>query len=130
MRLCGPCLAKDPSLELCILEAKRVTAITNLYRGTKDLLLTQRFARHASPVTTVAYTHPSDEELYRGSGACRMAGFEGSKGAGFGYDLAATGQTGCLNPETCWCQTCNRAGHSPAWQPDGRGRQPCNRKAQ
>jgi hypothetical protein len=33
-------------------------------RATKDLFLTQRFARHASPVTTVAYTHPSDEELY------------------------------------------------------------------
>jgi hypothetical protein len=25
---------------------------------------TQRFARHASPITTIAYTHPSDEELY------------------------------------------------------------------
>jgi integrase/recombinase XerC len=42
----------------------RHTAITNVYRATKDLFLTQRFARHASPVTTVAYTHPSDEELY------------------------------------------------------------------
>jgi hypothetical protein len=40
------------------------TAITNVYLATKDLFLTQRFARHASPVTTVAYTHPSDEELY------------------------------------------------------------------
>jgi hypothetical protein len=29
------------------------------------LFLTQRFARHANPITTVAYTHPSDEELYR-----------------------------------------------------------------
>jgi hypothetical protein len=29
----------------------------------KDLFLTQRFARHASPVTTVAFTHPPDEEL-------------------------------------------------------------------
>lgn len=26
--------------------------------------LTQRFARHANPITTVAYTHPSDEELF------------------------------------------------------------------
>jgi len=26
--------------------------------------VTQRFARHANPITTVAYTHPSDEELY------------------------------------------------------------------
>jgi integrase/recombinase XerC len=42
----------------------RHTAITNVYRATKDLFLTQRFARHAGPVTTVAYTHPSDEELY------------------------------------------------------------------
>jgi site-specific recombinase XerC len=42
----------------------RHTAITNVYRATKDLFLTQRFARHASPVTTIAYTHPSDEELY------------------------------------------------------------------
>jgi integrase/recombinase XerC len=42
----------------------RHTAITNVYRATKDLFLTQRFARHASPVTTIAYTHASDEELY------------------------------------------------------------------
>ena len=42
----------------------RHTAITNVYRATKDLFLTQRFARHASPVTTIGYTHPSDEELY------------------------------------------------------------------
>jgi site-specific recombinase XerC len=43
----------------------RHTAITNVYRATKDLFLTQRFARHANPVTTIAYTHPSDEELYQ-----------------------------------------------------------------
>jgi integrase/recombinase XerC len=42
----------------------RHSAITNVYRATKDLYLTQRFARHASPLTTTAYTHPSDEELY------------------------------------------------------------------
>ena len=42
----------------------RHTAITNVYRVTKDLFLTQRFARHANPITTVAYTHPSDEDLY------------------------------------------------------------------
>ncbi len=42
----------------------RHSAITNVYRATKDLFLTQRFARHANPITTVAYTHPSDEELY------------------------------------------------------------------
>jgi integrase len=44
--------------------ALRHTAITNVYRATKDLFLTQRFARHANAITTVAYTHPSDEELY------------------------------------------------------------------
>ena len=42
----------------------RPTAITHVYRATKDLFLTQRFARHASPITTTAYTHASDEELY------------------------------------------------------------------
>ncbi len=42
----------------------RHTAITNVYRATKDLYLTQRFARHSSPLTTTAYTHPTDEELY------------------------------------------------------------------
>ncbi len=26
--------------------------------------LTQRFAGDANPITTVAYTHPSDEEIY------------------------------------------------------------------
>src|SRR6266853_867063 len=42
----------------------RHRAITNVDRATKDLSLTQRFARHANPITTIAYTHPSDEELY------------------------------------------------------------------
>ncbi len=42
----------------------RHTAITNVYRATKDLYLTQRFARHSSPLTTTIYTHPTDEELY------------------------------------------------------------------
>jgi site-specific recombinase XerC len=42
----------------------RHTAITNVYRATRDLFLAQRFARHASPMTTVLYTHPSDEEMY------------------------------------------------------------------
>jgi hypothetical protein len=32
-------------------------------RVPSDLFLAQRFARHASPLTTVIYTHPSDEEL-------------------------------------------------------------------
>jgi integrase/recombinase XerC len=44
--------------------ALRHTAITNVYRTTKDLYLTQRFARHSSPLTTTIYTHVSDEEMY------------------------------------------------------------------
>jgi site-specific recombinase XerC len=46
--------------------ALRHSAITNVYRATRDLYLTQRFARHSSPLTTTCYTHPSDEELYEG----------------------------------------------------------------
>ncbi|HEU4409106.1 MAG TPA: tyrosine-type recombinase/integrase [Polyangiaceae bacterium] len=38
-------------------------ACTNMYRRTKDIRLTQRFARHASIVTTSRYTHTSDEAL-------------------------------------------------------------------
>jgi hypothetical protein len=37
-----------------------------MYRASRDLFLAQRFARHASPLTTVVYTHPSDEEMYVG----------------------------------------------------------------
>lgn len=48
------------------LHALRHTAITNVYRASKDLFLAQRFARHTSPLTTVVYTHPSDEELREG----------------------------------------------------------------
>ena len=29
----------------------------------RDLFLAQRFARHVSPLTTVVYTHPSDDEM-------------------------------------------------------------------
>ncbi len=43
--------------------ALRHTAVTNVYRSSRDLFLAQRFARHVSPLTTVVYTHPSDEEL-------------------------------------------------------------------
>ncbi len=43
--------------------ALRHTAVTNVYRASRDLFLAQRFARHASPLTTVCYTHPSDEEM-------------------------------------------------------------------
>ena len=38
----------------------------NVYRASRDLFLAQRFARHVSPLTTVVYTHPSDEELREG----------------------------------------------------------------
>ena len=41
----------------------RHTAVTNVYRTTRDLFLAQRFARHASPLTTTVYTHPSDQEM-------------------------------------------------------------------
>ena len=44
---------------------KRHTAVTAVYRATHDLFLAQRFARHVSPLTTVVYTHPSDEEMAR-----------------------------------------------------------------
>ncbi len=43
----------------------RHTAVTAVYRATRDLFLAQRFARHVSPLTTTVYTHPSDEELAR-----------------------------------------------------------------
>jgi len=41
----------------------RHSAVTAVYRMSRDLFLAQRFARHVSPLTTVVYTHPSDEEL-------------------------------------------------------------------
>ena len=41
----------------------RHSSITNVYRASRDLFLAQRFARHVSPLTTVVYTHPSDEEM-------------------------------------------------------------------
>ncbi|MBZ5639188.1 MAG: site-specific integrase [Acidobacteriia bacterium] len=43
----------------------RHSAVTAVYRATHDLFLAQRFARHLSPLTTVIYTHPSDEEMSR-----------------------------------------------------------------
>ncbi len=46
--------------------ALRHTAVTNVYRASRDLFLAQRFARHVSPLTTTVYTHPSDQELYAG----------------------------------------------------------------
>ncbi len=44
--------------------ALRHTAVTNVYRASRDLFLAQRFARHVSPLTTTIYTHVSDEELF------------------------------------------------------------------
>lgn len=44
----------------------RHSAVTNVYRATRDLFLAQRFARHASPLTTTIYTHPGDDELRAG----------------------------------------------------------------
>ena len=41
----------------------RHSSVTNVYRQTRDLFLAQRFARHASPLTTTVYTHPSDDEM-------------------------------------------------------------------
>jgi hypothetical protein len=37
-----------------------------VYRATGNLFLAQRFARHASPLTKIIHTHPSDEELAAG----------------------------------------------------------------
>lgn len=45
--------------------ALRHTACTNLYRRTRDIRLTQRFARHRSLLSTAIYTHPTDEDLVR-----------------------------------------------------------------
>jgi len=45
--------------------ALRHTAVTNVYRASRDLYLAQRFARHVSPLTTTVYTHPSDDELFK-----------------------------------------------------------------
>ena len=35
-------------------------AITNVYRASRGLFLAQRFARHASPLTTIIYAHVSE----------------------------------------------------------------------
>ncbi len=37
--------------------------VTAVNWAARDLFLAQRFARHASPLTTTVYTHPSDEEM-------------------------------------------------------------------
>ena len=41
----------------------RHSAVNNVYRATKDMLLTQRFARHSSLLVTAIYLHPADEDL-------------------------------------------------------------------
>jgi site-specific recombinase XerC len=48
---------------VCGFHALRHTAVTNVYRASRDLFLAQRFARHISPLTTTVYTHPSDQEM-------------------------------------------------------------------
>lgn len=45
--------------------ALRHTACTNLYRASRDIRLTQRFARHKAITSTAIYTHPTDEDLLR-----------------------------------------------------------------
>lgn len=41
----------------------RHTSLTNLYRATKDVLLVQKQARHASVTTTQIYAHVSDDDM-------------------------------------------------------------------
>ncbi len=43
----------------------RHTACTSMYRRTRDIRLTQKFARHRSIISTSIYTHPGDDELAR-----------------------------------------------------------------
>jgi site-specific recombinase XerC len=43
----------------------RHSACSAVYRKTKDIRLTQRFARHKSILTTAVYSHPTDEDLVR-----------------------------------------------------------------
>ena len=43
----------------------RHSAVNSVYRETKDILLTQRFARHSSLLVTSVYLHPTDEDLAR-----------------------------------------------------------------
>jgi hypothetical protein len=48
---------------LYLFRCRRHSAVTNVYRRTRDLFLAQRFAKHVSPLTTTVYTHPSDDEM-------------------------------------------------------------------
>jgi len=42
-----------------------VLAVAIVPASTRDLLLAQRFARHASPLTTTVYTHSGDEQAQK-----------------------------------------------------------------
>ena len=42
----------------------RHSACSAIYRKTKDIRLTQRFARHKSILTTAVYSHPTDEDWF------------------------------------------------------------------
>jgi site-specific recombinase XerC len=44
---------------------RHYSACSAIYRRTKDIRLTQRFARHKSILTTSICAHPSDEDLVR-----------------------------------------------------------------
>lgn len=61
----------------------RHSAVTDVHRATRNLFLAQRFARHASPVSTIVYTHPADEELYEGIQAYRHRHFVHRRAAGW-----------------------------------------------
>lgn len=61
----GPWMQKAGRDRLYLIHSLRHSAVTNVYRASRDLFLAQRFARHVSPLTTTAYTHPSDEEMYQ-----------------------------------------------------------------
>lgn len=43
----------------------RHTALSNLYRATKDIRLVQKVARHASVISTTIYAQASDEDVLR-----------------------------------------------------------------
>jgi integrase len=45
--------------------ALRHSAVTNIYRETRDVRVAQRFARHANVQTTTIYAHVSDEDMAR-----------------------------------------------------------------
>jgi site-specific recombinase XerD len=45
--------------------ALRHAACSAVYRKSKDIRLTQRFARHKSILTTAIYSHPTDDDLAR-----------------------------------------------------------------